>query len=101
MLQADGGTRTASITGAYVAVHDAVRPFFRIRTFEALLDAAREFGAALPVLPVTDAAVLAKHASDFPPIERFDVTTVAKNWDDASAKYFGDGGVFDSFYKPK
>jgi len=49
----------------------------------------------------TDPAVLAKHASDFPDIKRFDVTTVAKSWDDASAKYFGDGGVFDSFYKPK
>ena len=25
VLQADGGTRTASITGAFVALHDAVR----------------------------------------------------------------------------
>ena len=25
VLQADGGTRTASITGAFVAVHDAVQ----------------------------------------------------------------------------
>ena len=49
----------------------------------------------------TDPAVLSKHASDFPDIKRFDVTTVAKSWDDAQAKYFGDGGVFDSFYKPK
>ncbi len=49
----------------------------------------------------SDAAVLAKHASDFPSIELFDITTVAKNWDDSSAKYFGDGGVFDSFYKPR
>ena len=29
VLQADGGTRTASITGAYVAVHDAVRVALR------------------------------------------------------------------------
>jgi len=49
----------------------------------------------------TDPAVLAKHAADFPDIKRFDVTTVAKSWDDAQAKYFADGGVFDSFYKPK
>ena len=49
----------------------------------------------------TDPAVLSKHASDFPDIKRFDVTTVAKSWDDAQAKYFADGGVFDSFYKPK
>src|SRR4029077_12444139 len=39
----------------------------------------------------SDAAVLARHASDFPPIALFDISTVAKNWDDSSAKYFGDG----------
>jgi len=49
----------------------------------------------------SDPAVLARHASEFPDIKRFDVTAVAKNWDDAQAKYFADGGVFDSFYKPK
>lgn len=31
VLQADGGTRTASITGAYVALHDAVRTALRNR----------------------------------------------------------------------
>lgn len=60
---AGGETRQQSVMKAFeaagtefdvVAVHDAVRPFFRIRTFEALLDAARESGAAVPVLPVTD-----------------------------------------------
>ncbi len=49
----------------------------------------------------SDPAVLAKYAAQFPDIKRFDITTVAKSWDDASAKYFADGGVFDSFYKPK
>ena len=38
---------------------------------------------------------------DFPDIQLFTITAVAKSWDDASAKYFGDGGVFDSFYKPR
>jgi 2-C-methyl-D-erythritol 4-phosphate cytidylyltransferase len=37
-----------------VAVHDAVRPFFRLDTFAKLMEAAREHGAALPALPVTD-----------------------------------------------
>jgi 2-C-methyl-D-erythritol 4-phosphate cytidylyltransferase len=37
-----------------VAVHDSVRPFFRTSTFHALLDAAGEYGAALPAVPVTD-----------------------------------------------
>jgi 2-C-methyl-D-erythritol 4-phosphate cytidylyltransferase len=60
---AGGETRQQSVIAALnaagtefdvVAVHDAVRPFFRMRTFEALLDAARESGAALPALPITD-----------------------------------------------
>jgi 2-C-methyl-D-erythritol 4-phosphate cytidylyltransferase len=37
-----------------VAVHDSVRPFFRSTTFHALLAAAAEFGAAIPVLPVSE-----------------------------------------------
>ena len=49
----------------------------------------------------SDPAVLARHASDFPPIDRFDITTIGNGWDEVQAKYFGDGGVFDSFYKPK
>ena len=49
----------------------------------------------------TDPGVLAKYKSQFPDIKFFKITDVAKSWDDASAKYFGDGGLFDSFYKPK
>jgi sulfate transport system substrate-binding protein len=48
-----------------------------------------------------DQAVLAKHAAIFPEIKRFPVTAVARSWDDAYDKYFGDGKIFDSFYKPK
>src|SRR5262249_5090077 len=58
---AGGETRQQSVMNAFnaagedfdvVAVHDAVRPFFRMKTFEALLDAARESGAAFPALPL-------------------------------------------------
>jgi sulfate transport system substrate-binding protein len=49
----------------------------------------------------TNPEILAKHASLFPAIKLFKVDAVAKSWDDASAKYFGDGGLFDTFYKPK
>jgi ABC-type sulfate transport system substrate-binding protein len=28
------------------------------------------------------------------------VTAIAKSWDDAYVKFFNDGGLFDSFYKP-
>jgi 2-C-methyl-D-erythritol 4-phosphate cytidylyltransferase len=60
---AGGETRQQSVTNAFraaegefelVAVHDAVRPFFRIATFRALLAAARDHGASLPALPITD-----------------------------------------------
>ena len=37
-----------------IAVHDAARPLFSVTMFHAVIDAAREFGAALPVVPVAD-----------------------------------------------
>ena len=46
-------------------------------------------------------AVLARHAATFSDIKTFPVTAVAKSWVDAYDKYFGDGKIFDSFYKPK
>ena len=49
----------------------------------------------------TNPDVLARHQDTFPKITLFKVDAVAKSWDDAAAKYFGDGGIFDSFYKPK
>jgi 2-C-methyl-D-erythritol 4-phosphate cytidylyltransferase/2-C-methyl-D-erythritol 2,4-cyclodiphosphate synthase len=59
---AGGATRQQSVANALaasdgfelVAVHDAVRPFFPIDALPALLDAAREHGASLPALAVTD-----------------------------------------------
>ena len=59
---AGGSTRQQSVANALaasdgfelVAVHDAVRPFFPIDALAALLDAARDHGASLPALPVTD-----------------------------------------------
>jgi sulfate transport system substrate-binding protein len=49
----------------------------------------------------TNPEVLAKYRSQFPDIKLFKVDAVATSWDDATAKYFGDGALFDSFYKPK
>jgi sulfate/thiosulfate-binding protein len=45
--------------------------------------------------------ILARHTSSFPEIKRFPITAIARNWDDAYDKYFGDGKIFDSLYKPK
>jgi sulfate transport system substrate-binding protein len=49
----------------------------------------------------TNPEVLAKYRAQFPELTLFKVDAVAKSWDDASAKYFSDGALFDSFYKPK
>lgn len=43
-------TRDAEV----IAVHDAARPLFSAEMFHAVVAAAREVGAALPVVPVTD-----------------------------------------------
>jgi 2-C-methyl-D-erythritol 4-phosphate cytidylyltransferase len=60
---AGGETRQESVTNAFrdageeydlVAIHDAVRPFFADATFRAALDAAEEFGAALPAVRPND-----------------------------------------------
>jgi len=62
---ADGGdTRQESVLNGLeliggddsnlVAVHDAVRPFFSRATFERVLEAATEFGAAVPVTPMVE-----------------------------------------------
>ncbi|MCG6874618.1 MAG: ribonuclease PH [Betaproteobacteria bacterium] len=57
VIQADGGTRTASITGAFVAVHDAVSQLLRIGVIDA--SPIRDFVAAVSVgvyagIPVLD-----------------------------------------------
>jgi sulfate/thiosulfate-binding protein len=48
----------------------------------------------------TDEAVLAKHSDVFPKISLFSITTIAASWDAAQEKFFADGGVFDTIYKP-
>ena len=47
MIQADGGTRTAAITGAFVAAHDAVD--WLIRGGKLSTSPIREFVAAISV----------------------------------------------------
>ena len=57
-----GATRLASVARGFdqaeestlVAIHDAVRPLFDLETFHVVLDAALEYGAALPVISLTD-----------------------------------------------
>jgi len=49
----------------------------------------------------TDPAALQRHAADFPSLTLFPITAVAKDWNDATAKYFSDGAIFDSIYGKK
>ena len=51
---ANGVRAAAKRGGELVAVHDAVRPFFRLSTLRKLLDAATERGGAVPALPVIE-----------------------------------------------
>lgn len=59
---AGGDTRQQSVIRALaevgeaelIAVHDAARPLFSMAIFHAVIDAARDAGAALPVVPVAD-----------------------------------------------
>jgi sulfate transport system substrate-binding protein len=48
-----------------------------------------------------DPEVLKKHAGQFPKIDLFPVTILAKDWDDAQQKFFAENGIFDVIYKPK
>ena len=47
-----------------------------------------------------DPEVLGRHADRLPPIDLFPVSLVAKDWDDAQAKFFAENGIFDVIYKP-
>jgi sulfate/thiosulfate transport system substrate-binding protein len=40
-----------------------------------------------------------KYADKFPAVKLFDISSVAKNWDDACQRFFDDGGVFDKIYE--
>jgi sulfate transport system substrate-binding protein len=48
-----------------------------------------------------DESVLKAHASTFPDVRLFAITEIAKDFADAHKQFIGDGGVFDSIYKPR
>jgi hypothetical protein len=57
-------------------------------------DPAQESFAKYGYRPINE-KILEKHRDQLPPMELFPVTLVAKDWEDAQAKFFGDNGVFD------
>jgi sulfate/thiosulfate transport system substrate-binding protein len=57
-------------------------------------DAAQEIFAKNGYRPINQ-AILKKYQDRLPYIELFPVTLVAKSWDDAQTKFFGDNGIFE------
>lgn len=49
----------------------------------------------------TDPAILAKHRATFPEMELFPITVLAKDWGAAKDRFFGEGKIWDTIYKPK
>jgi sulfate transport system substrate-binding protein len=47
-----------------------------------------------------NAAILAQHAATFPEIRLFEITEIARSFQDAHRKFIAEGGVFDEIYKP-
>jgi sulfate transport system substrate-binding protein len=43
----------------------------------------------------SDPAILAKHRDLLPQVTLFPITLVARDWDDAQVKFFGEAGIFD------
>jgi sulfate/thiosulfate transport system substrate-binding protein len=46
-------------------------------------------------------SILKKYAAQFPAIQMFPITAIAKDFADAHKQFIGEGGVFDGIYKPK
>ena len=46
-------------------------------------------------------AVLKQHSDMFPDMNLFPITAIAKDFPDAHKQFIGEGGVFDTIYKPK
>jgi sulfate/thiosulfate-binding protein len=49
----------------------------------------------------TNKAIAARHADRLPPLNLFPITLVAKDWNDAQQKFFGENGLIDVIYVPK
>jgi sulfate transport system substrate-binding protein len=62
-------------------------------------DAAQELVAKHYYRPSNE-EVLRAHASTFPEMRRFAITEIAADFPDAHKQFIGEGGVFDSIYKP-
>ena len=63
-------------------------------------DAAQEVIAESGYRPF-NASVLARHGGRFPQLNLFPITDIAKGWEDAQQKFFGENGIVETVYQPK
>jgi sulfate/thiosulfate-binding protein len=63
-------------------------------------DQAQETIAKFGYRPI-NSDILKKYSAQFPNLDLFPITLIAKDWDDAKQKFFGDNGIIDRVYKPK
>jgi len=63
-------------------------------------DEAQEILAKDGYRPIKD-EILKKHQDLLPNIKLFPVTLIAKDWEDAQAKFFGDNGIFEVIHPSK
>jgi sulfate transport system substrate-binding protein len=49
----------------------------------------------------TNEVILKKHAASFPDLRLFSITEIAADFQDAHRQFIGEGGVFDTIYKPR
>jgi sulfate transport system substrate-binding protein len=45
--------------------------------------------------------ILARHAGQLPALQLFNVSAIARDWDDAQARFFADDGIIDTVYRPR
>jgi sulfate transport system substrate-binding protein len=45
--------------------------------------------------------VLARHSDTLPPLRLFEVSAIARDWDDVQSRFFAENGVLDTVYRPK
>lgn len=62
-------------------------------------DSAQETIAQLGYRPLKP-EILAKHAGQLPDIKLFPITAIAKDWNDARERFFGDNGIYDTVSSP-
>ncbi len=62
-------------------------------------DSAQEIVAQLGYRPLKP-EILARHADRLPDIKLFPITAIAKDWNDAREKFFGDNGIYDTLSSP-